>query len=84
MNTRDFIKQIPSKVTGIIFGVVLFVNAKPLADLLDMFKTDFREFVEINLQLGGGILIGLSILNLLINYYLAVTEEQAPFSKDEE
>jgi hypothetical protein len=49
-----------------------------------MFKTDFREFVEINLQLGGGILIGLSILNLLINYYLAVTEEQAPFSKDEE
>ena len=71
MATRDFIKEMPGKLTGIIAGSIIYVNAKYAGDLL---PSKFQNFATDNMEMIGGILIALSLLNLGVGWYMAATE----------
>tara|TARA_B100002052_G_C15564096_1_gene454851 strand:+ start:193 stop:435 length:243 start_codon:yes stop_codon:yes gene_type:complete len=72
MTQREFIKQIPNRLGGIIVGLVLYVNAEYIADFV---PNSYEKFVDNNMQLVAGILIGLSLMRLSIDWYLTITEE---------
>jgi len=73
MTQREFIKQIPNRLGGMIAGLVLYVNAESIADFV---PNSYDNFVENNMQLVAGILIGFSLLRLSIDWYLTLTEEK--------
>ncbi len=72
MSKREFIQQIPNRITGVILGLVFYYNAEYLGDVV---PANWEGFVEQNMQLAGVLLVGLSVLQLSINWYLVTTEE---------
>ena len=75
MATRDFIKEMPGKLTGIIAGSIIYGNAKYAGDLL---PSKFQNFATDNMEMIGGILIALSLLNLGVGWYMAATDIESP------
>jgi hypothetical protein len=72
MSKREFIQQIPNRITGVILGLVFYYNAEYLGDVV---PANWEGFVEQNMQLAGVLLAGLSVLQLSVNWYIATTEE---------
>jgi hypothetical protein len=56
----------------VILGLVFYYNAEYLGDVV---PANWEGFVEQNMQLAGVLLVGLSVLQLSINWYLVTTEE---------
>ncbi len=72
MGNRDFIKQLPNRLGAIIAGLILYVNAEFIGNSV---PNSYGDFVNDNMELVAGILIGLSLLRLGIDWYLVSTEE---------
>lgn len=72
MSKREYIQQIPNRITGVVLGLVFYYNAQYLGEIV---PSKWEGFVEQNMQLVGVVLAGLSILQLSINWYLVSTEE---------
>ena len=67
---RELIKALPSRLLGIIFGVILVVNADPVGKAA---PNDLGEIVTTNMQLFGGVIIFLSFLRTIIDYWLKIS-----------
>ena len=74
MRNRDFIKQIPNRLSGIIIGLILYVNAEFMGEIV---PDTYENFVNQNMELVATILIGLSLLRLGIDWYLTTTEDES-------
>ena len=72
MGRREFIKDVPNRLTGLIIGLVIYGNAEYLADAV---PSEFGDFVGNNMMLIGQILIGISLLKLAVDWYLVATED---------
>ena len=80
VGNREFIKQLPNRLGGIIIGLILYVNAEFMGDLV---PNTYGNFVNQNMELVAAILIGLSLLRLGIDWYLTTTEEEAQSKESE-
>ena len=67
---RELIKALPSRLLGIIFGVILVVNAEPVGNAG---PDDFDNILTTNMQLLGWIIIILSFLRTIIDYWLKIS-----------
>ncbi len=70
MSKREFIAEIPNRLTGIIVGLIFYYNAEYLGDVV---PSGWEGFVEQNLKLIGILLVGLSTLKISVEWYLAST-----------
>ena len=73
MTQRDFVRQVPNRLTGVIVGLVFYYNAEFLSNAA---PSNWSNFVEQNMQLIGVLMIGLSVLKLSIDWYLVNTEDE--------
>ena len=67
---RALIKALPNRLLGIIFGIILVVNAEPVGKAA---PNDLGEIVTTNMQLFGGVIIFLSFLRTIIDYWLKIS-----------
>ena len=67
---RALIKALPNRLLGIIFGIILVVNANPVGNAA---PNDLEEIVTTNMKLLGGVIIFLSFLRTIIDYWLKIT-----------
>ena len=67
---RALIKALPNRLLGIIFGIILVVNAEPVGKAA---PNDLGEIVTTNMQLFGGVIIFLSFLRTMIDYWLKIS-----------
>jgi hypothetical protein len=72
MGQREFIKEVPNRLTGVIIGLVFYYNAEYLSEVT---PDNWSSFVEQNMQLIGVLLVGLSILKLSVDWYLASSDD---------
>jgi len=72
MSQREFIKQVPNRLTGVIIGLVFYYNAEFLSEAA---PSNWNEFIEQNMQLIGVLLVGLSILKLSVDWYLVNSDD---------
>ena len=72
MGQREFIKQVPNRLTGVIIGLVLYDNAELRSEAA---PSNWNEFIEQNMQLIGVLLVGLSILKLSVDWYLVTSDD---------
>ena len=70
MSKREFIAEIPNRLTGVIVGLIFYYNAEYLGDVV---PSGWAGFVEQNLELIGILLVGLSVLKISVDWYLAST-----------
>ena len=73
MTQRDFVRQVPNRLTGVIVGLVFYYNAEFLSNAA---PSNWSNFVEQNMQLIGVLMIVLSVLKLSIDWYLVNTEDE--------
>tara|TARA_B100000427_G_scaffold200827_1_gene166962 strand:- start:217 stop:453 length:237 start_codon:yes stop_codon:yes gene_type:complete len=73
MTQRDFVRQVPNRLTGVIVGLVFYYNAEFLSNAA---PSNWSNFVDQNMQLIGVLMIGLSVLKLSIDWYLVNTEDE--------
>ena len=73
MTQRDFVRQVPYRLTGVIVGLVFYYNAEFLSNAA---PSNWSNFVDQNMQLIGVLMIGLSVLKLSIDWYLVNTEDE--------
>ena len=73
MTQRDFVRQVPNRLTGVIVGLVFYYNAEFLSNAA---PSNLSNFVDQNMQLIGVLMIGLSVLKLSIDWYLVNTEDE--------
>jgi len=74
MSQRDFIRQVPNRLTGVIIGLVFYYNAEFLSGAA---PSNWSGFVDQNMQLVGVLLIGLSVLKLSIDWYLVNSDDDS-------
>jgi len=67
---RALIKALPNRLLGIIFGIILVVNAKPVGNSA---PEGLNDIVSTNMTLFGGVIIFLSFLRTIIDYWLKIT-----------
>ena len=67
---RALIKALPNRLLGIIFGIILVVNAEPVGKAG---PDDFDTILTTNMQLLGWIIIILSFLRTIIDYWLKIS-----------
>ena len=67
---RALIKALPNRLLGIIFGIILVVNAEPVGNAG---PDDFDTILTTNMQLLGWIIIILSFLRTIIDYWLKIS-----------
>jgi len=72
MGQREFIKQVPNRLTGVIIGLVFYYNAEFLSEAA---PSNWSEFIEQNMQLIGVLLVGLSMLKLSVDWYLVNSDD---------
>ena len=74
MNTeeRELIRALPNRLLGIIFGIILVVNAAPFGKAA---PEEIQDIVSTNLSLLGWLIIGMSLLRTVIDYWLKLTPE---------
>ena len=73
MSKREFIAEIPNRLTGVIVGLIFYYNAEYLGDVA---PSGWEGFIEQNLELIGILLVGLSTLKISVEWYLASTDEK--------
>mgnify|MGYP001170458557 FL=1 len=69
---RDLIRALPNRLLGIIFGIIMVVNAGPFGKAA---PEEIEDIVTTNLNLLGWLIIGLSFLRTAIDYWLKLTPE---------
>tara|TARA_B100000029_G_C16905824_1_gene715870 strand:+ start:277 stop:543 length:267 start_codon:yes stop_codon:yes gene_type:complete len=67
---RALIKALPNRLLGIIFGIILVANAKPVGNAA---PEGWNDIVSTNMTLFGGVIIFLSFLRTIIDYWLKIT-----------
>jgi len=67
---RELIKALPNRLLGIIFGIILVVNAEPVGKAG---PSEFETILTTNMQLLGGIIALLSFLRTVIDYWLKIS-----------
>ena len=78
MSQRDFIRQVPNRLTGVIIGLVFYYNAEFLSGAA---PSNWGAFIEQNMQLIGVLMIGLSVLKLSIDWYLVNSDGEELMGK---
>ena len=82
---RALIKALPNRLLGIIFGIILVVNADPVGKGA---PNDLGEIVTTNMQLFGSVIIFLSFLRTIIDYWLKISypedKKNPPLPSDRE
>ena len=71
MSEREFIASIPRRLAGVIIGVVLYVNSDHIASV----SPAGQNVLSDNIVLLSSLIIALSGIKLLIDWYLSATEE---------
>ena len=69
---RELIRALPNRLLGIIFGIILVVNADPFGKAA---PEEIKDIVSTNLSLLGWLIIGMSLLRTVIDYWLKLTPE---------
>ena len=67
---RALIKALPNRLIGIIFGIILIVNSDPVSKAA---PEDIEELVKTNMLLFGGVIVFLSFLRTMIDYWLKIS-----------
>ena len=82
---RALIRALPNRLLGIVFGIVLVVNADPVGKAA---PDGLDEIVSTNMTLFGGVIIFLSFLRTIIDYWLKITypedKQNPPLPSDRE
>ena len=85
MCIRDRIKALPNRLIGIIFGIILIVNSDPVSKAA---PEDIEELVKTNMLLFGGVIVFLSFLRTMIDYWLKISypenKENPPLPSERE
>ena len=71
MTQREFIATIPRRLAGIIIGIVLYVNS----DHISSAAPAGQNVLSDNIVLLSSLIIALSGIKLLIDWYLSATED---------
>ncbi|HIF37477.1 MAG TPA: hypothetical protein EYQ70_03630 [Marine Group III euryarchaeote] len=69
---RDLIRALPNRLLGIIFGIIMIVNAGPFGKAA---PEEIQDIVTTNLNLLGYLIIVMSFLRIAIDYWLKLTPE---------
>ena len=79
------IKALPNRLIGIIFGIILIVNSDPVSKAA---PEDIEELVKTNMLLFGGVIVFLSFLRTMIDYWLKISypenKENPPLPSERE
>jgi len=82
---RALIKALPNRLIGIIFGIILIVNSDPVSKAA---PDDIEQLVKINMLLFGGVIVFLSFLRTIIDYWLKISypedKENPPLPSERE
>ncbi|MFL2941463.1 MAG: hypothetical protein ACJZ2N_01505 [Candidatus Poseidoniales archaeon] len=82
---RALIKALPNRLIGIIFGIILIVNSDPVSKAA---PDDIEQLVKINMLLFGGVIVFLSFLRTMIDYWLKISypedKENPPLPSERE
>ena len=82
---RALIKALPNRLIGIIFGIILIVNSDPVSKAA---PEDIEELVKTNMLLFGGVIVFLSFLRTMIDYWLEISypenKENPPLPSERE
>ncbi len=82
---RALIKALPNRLIGIIFGIILIVNSDPVSKAA---PEDIEELVKTNMLLFGGVIVFLSFLRTMIDYWLKISypenKEDPPLPSERE
>ena len=70
---RELIQSLPSRLLGMIFGVILVVNATAIGEAG---PPGLTNLLTTNINLLGWIIIMLCILRVTIDYWLGLTTDQ--------
>ena len=71
MTQREFIASVPRRLVGIIIGIVLYVNSDHIASASPVGQNVLGD----NIVLLSSLIVALSSIKLLVDWYLAATEE---------
>jgi hypothetical protein len=69
---RELIRALPNRLLGIVFGIIMVVNAGPFGKAA---PDEIQDIVTTNLSLLGWLIIGMSLLRTVIDYWLKLTPE---------
>ena len=69
---REVIRALPNRLLGSIFGIILVFNADPFGKAA---PEEIQDIVSKNLSLLGWLIIGMSLLRTVIDYWLKLTPE---------
>ena len=69
---RELIRALPNRLLGIVVGIIMVVNAGPFGKAA---PDEIQDIVTTNLSLLGWLIIGLSLLRTVIDYWLKLTPE---------
>ena len=69
---RELIRALPNRLLGIVFGIIMVVNAGPFGKAA---QEEIQDIVTTNLSLLGWLIIGMSLLRTVIDYWLKLTPE---------
>ena len=82
---RALVKALPNRLIGIIFGIILIVNSDPVSKAA---PEDIEELVKTNMLLFGGVIVFLSFLRTMIDYWLKISypenKENPPLPSERE
>ena len=82
---RALIQALPNRLIGIIFGIILVVNSDPVSKAA---PEDIEELVKTNMLLFGGVIVFLSFLRTMIDYWLKISypedKENPPLPSERE
>jgi|TARA_B100000530_G_C15483207_1_gene299400 hypothetical protein len=69
---RELIRALPNRLLGMVFGIIMIVNAGPFGKAA---PEEIQDIVTTNLALLGWLIIGMSLLRTGIDYWLKLTPE---------
>ena len=69
---RELIRSLPNRLLGIVFGIIMVVNAGPFGEAS---PAEIQDIVTTNISLLGWLIIGMSLLKTGIDYWLKFTPE---------
>ena len=69
---RELIRALPNRLLGMVFGIIMIVNAGPFGKAA---PEEIQDIVTTNLALLGWLIIGMSLLRTGIDYCLKLTPE---------
>ena len=69
---RELIRALPNRLLGMVFGIIMIVNAGPFGKAA---PEEIQDIGTTNLALLGWLIIGMSLLRTGIDYWLKLTPE---------